>query len=166
MKKHLILIPLICVIAHFSYATTRKVLKADTFLSSNKSDEGTKMKLILGDKTYDIQSYNLSYFPASGNKTMTETVVNTYQSSVITIGVRSSKIDQEFIDWLLKSDAQPKDGQIIIYDADTKKTLRTISFTGASTWSYNEYNNVQNFTVSNQVTSFSIKYKTINVKIQ
>jgi hypothetical protein len=127
-------------------------------------DDGTKFKLILGNKTYELQMYNLSYVPASTEKSKTEMPVNIYQSNTLNVNLRTSKIDQELMDWLLDPEQSPKDGQIIAYDADTNKPIRTITFTGAKTASYNENNNSGFYNLNNQLTGFALRYKTISIK--
>jgi len=163
MKKTLsTLLILIC--AFTLSATTKKSRFTNhTIYKKVKSDEGTKIKLILGDKTFDIQSYSFGFYPASNEKDKAA-AANIYQNNLINVNIRVSKIDQELLDWLLNADQQPKDGQIIVYDADTNKELRKITFTGVKTGAYNEnYNNT--YTTNSQTTNINLRYKTISVKL-
>jgi hypothetical protein len=130
----------------------------------NVNDESSKITLKLGDKTYDIQTYNLS-FRRNRNKEKTESAsIDNYNTNTISITIRSNKLDQEFMDWLFAENQQPKDGQIIVYDADSGKT-KTITFTGATTSSYNEGLNVANALSNSRTTIFGLRYKTVSIKI-
>jgi len=128
-------------------------------------DEGSKITLKIGDKTYDIQMYNLSYHPKTAKERNESTFVNN-TSNTISISIRSSKLDQEFIDWIFAVDQQPKDGQIIVYDGDSDKVIKTITFTGATTSSYNEGFNIASFGLNNsRTTTFGLRYKTVSIKL-
>ncbi|RYY07661.1 MAG: hypothetical protein EOP43_02600 [Sphingobacteriaceae bacterium] len=132
-------------------------------------DEGVKIKLIFNNKTYELQSYNLNYNRVDNSKSdgainNVPAYVYPYQKSNINLNLRSSKIDQELLNWLLSPEQQTKDGQIIVTDGDTGKILKTVTFTGSNTANYNENNNTGNFGGNLQFTSFSLSFKTISVK--
>jgi hypothetical protein len=132
-------------------------------------DEGVKIKLVFNNKTYELQAYNLNYIRVDNSKSdvVSSNVsgyVYPYQKSNINLTLRSSKIDQELLNWLLSPDQQPKDGQIIVTDGDSGKILKTVTFTGSNTANYNENNNTNNFGGNLQFTSFSLSFKTISVK--
>ncbi|MGI4727806.1 MAG: type VI secretion system tube protein TssD [Janthinobacterium lividum] len=142
-----------------------------TYRTSVKSnfDESVKIKLILGNKTYELQSYSLTYFRPDNSKTNITsndvlTAYSPYQKSNISIMLRSSKVDQELLNWLLAPEQQSKDGQIIVSDGDSGKILKTVTFTGANTASYNENNNTNTFGGNPQFSNFSLSYKSISVK--
>ncbi|WP_374951354.1 type VI secretion system tube protein TssD [Mucilaginibacter sp.] len=127
-------------------------------------DEGTKIKLTIGGKTYELQSYSLSYVPGSGDKAKSETVVMSYApTNSLNFNIKQSKVDSEFLDWIINPDQQPKDGQIVVTDGDTGKVLRTITFGGAKTQSYNENMFIQNYN-NGQFVGFNLRYKTISIK--
>ncbi len=123
-------------------------------------DEGTKIKLILDGKTFDLQSYNLNYYVPPVDKS---TTVPVYQSSAVMVNLRSSKIDQELLDWILSPDAKPKDAQIIVYEEDTNKTVRKIILTGVKPASYTENSNLNNIT--NRNTTLNLRYQSVSIKL-
>ena len=163
MKK-LIFLLIFGAALNFCTAANHTVLKHNVYQPKNDPDEGTKLKLIISGKTYDIQMYTLNYRPKT-EKTKNDEAENLYSSSVITLSLRASKLDQEFIDWIFSSNQEPRDGQIIMYNADSGKNIREITFSGATIASYSENNNAFNFNINNnQTVSFSLKYKTVRVK--
>lgn len=159
----------IILILMFLPATSTVAHSLTVVHSHNKSnvqaEEGIKIKMTLGNKTYDLQSYSLNFYRPE--KTPAETPSSIYGnlSSTITISIRSSKIDQELLDWMLAPEAIGKDGQIVVSDAESGKVLRTVTFTGVKTANYNENIMTNNYGINNlQNTNFSLRYKTINVK--
>ena len=157
MKKLIYGIVMLCLSLFITSAVFAKTNNAP----GHTFDEGVKIKLILGGKTYDLQSYSLSYFVADKQKA--ELSMYNYQTNAISMGMRSSKVDPEFIEWLINPAQQPKDGQIILTDAESGKIVRTINLTGVTTFSYTENNFNPNYN-TNQITNFSLKYKAISIK--
>jgi hypothetical protein len=146
-------------------AAKHTTLPHSIYQPKNDPDDGTKLKLIIGGKTYDIQMYNLIYNPKDDKSKNDETAIGFYSGSVITISIRSSRLDQEFVDWIFDPNQKPQDGQLIAYDAESGKSIREITFTGATVSSYNENNNAFNFSSNgNQIVGLTLKYKTITVK--
>ncbi|WP_299497967.1 type VI secretion system tube protein TssD [Mucilaginibacter sp.] len=91
---------------------------------------------------------------------------DTNQANNISVTIKSSKIDQELMDWILSTDKEAKSGQIIITDGESGKTSKTITFTDlkASSYTENMYNNGA-FNINIQpTTSFSMHFKTVNIK--
>jgi len=164
MKKIIFLL-LFAAAFNICTAANHSVISHITSQPKNDPDEGTKLKLIINGKTYDIQMYTLNYRPKTEKSKNNENELSLYSSSVITITIRASKLDQEFIDWIFTENPLPRDGQIILYDTDSGKNLREITFTGATIATYSENNNAFNFNINNnQTVSFSLKYKAVSVK--
>ncbi|MDB5287359.1 MAG: hypothetical protein JWR05_2308 [Mucilaginibacter sp.] len=162
MKKTFYLICVLSLFLTVSFAANNSNGKPNPAFTKYAYDEGSKIKLIIGDKTYELQSYNLIY--AITDKSKSDLPPSNYfQTNNISFSIRSSKIDAEFINWILNPDQQSKDGQIIISDSETGKVTRTITFTGAKTNTYTENNYTANNI--NQYTNFSLKYKTLSIKL-
>jgi Hemolysin coregulated protein Hcp (TssD) len=143
-------------------ATAKKLATGYHHYNKNvRFEENPKIKLILDGKTYEVQNYNLAFYAPIPDKPSTTTL---YQTNSINISIRSSKIDQDLLNWILAPDPAPKNGQIIIYDADTNKTIRTITLTGLKTGNYNENNN-SNFPNNNQYTILSLHYQSVGIKL-
>lgn len=135
-----------------------------------KADEGTKLKLILGNKTYDISGYMFNYvyqIPVDKTNSNNGVATNIFgnQTNNINITIRSVKVNQELMDWILSAGKEPKDGQIIVTDAESGKVTRTITFTGliATTYSENASNLFVNYAQNN--INFGMHFKTVNIKI-
>lgn len=151
-------------ITTISYSSAKTAIKCSNFETNLIFDEGVKIKLILNGKTYELQAYNLTYVRDDHNKSDGPFLGSSYQKSSINLTLRSSKIDQELLNWILSAQQDAKDGQIIVTDGDNGKTTKTVTFTGANTASYNENNNTNNFGGNLQFTNFSLSFKTIAVK--
>jgi hypothetical protein len=152
-----------------NYSAAKTLAKFPYSKAKLNFDEGVKIKLILNNKTYELQGYNLTYVRVDNSKNDVTSsnilgVYYPYQKSNISLTLRSSKIDQELLNWLLSPEQQTKDGQIIVTDGDSGKTLKTVTFTGSNTASFNENSNTNNFGGNPQFTSFSLSFKTISVK--
>ena len=136
----------------------------------HKADEGISIKLVLGNKTYDVISYNLN-FTATDKEKSTPITTNGFsymnQSNTIGITIRSSKIDQDFMNWLLSDNAEPKDGQLIITDNENGKLLKTITLTVLKSAFYNEsmYNNGPMNNNIQATTNFTLRFKTVSIKL-
>ena len=140
MKKHITLI----ILSVFFLAANAKTTSFPIPVTKTRSyaEEGIKVKLILGGKTYDLITYNLNYSAADKSKqdipvSPSPLLLNNGVNSV-NVTIRSSKIDQDLMDWILSPDSNTKDGQIIITDADAGKTLKTITFSSLKPANYNE----------------------------
>jgi hypothetical protein len=161
MKKTFYLICVLSLFLTVSFAANNSNGKPYPAFTKYAYDDGYKIKLIIGDKTYELQSYNLIYNTSDKGKSDIPTL-NFYQTNNITLNIRAPKIDAELIDWILNPDQQPKDGQIIISDSETGKVIRTITFIGAKTNTYTENNFSPSY--NNSSTTLSLKYKTLSIK--
>lgn len=169
MKMKKLVIVLMLIFSTIAYSTTKAFSRISYTILHSRFDEGVKIKLVLGNKTYYLQNYSIIYSRIDKTKndaTSSNVFGGTYpyQKSNISVNLRSSKIDQELLDWILSAEQQTKDGQIIVTDGESGKTLKTITFTGANTAIYNENNNINNFGGNIQYTNFTLYYKTISIK--
>lgn len=168
MKKQLILLTLCTGLLAFNTNATRLPATHHASLTKTIFDEGTKAKLVLGGKTYDVITYNLN-FTALDKTKGTDVPLQTYPGlnvfNGITLSIRSAKIDQELLDWLTSTDGAPKDGQIIITDVETGKTLKTLNLSGLrpSTYNDNYYSNVTSYGQGN--TSFGLRFAKVSIKL-
>lgn len=168
MKKHFFL----AVLFIASLSVTAKTIKPanPATLTANKKhlDEGVKITLVLDDKTYEIASYSLNYI--SKDKTATPAIpapVNPlpYYNSVNNLGVtiRTSKIDQALLDWILSADRVAKEGKIIIVDSESGKT-KTLTLKSIKPAGYTEsfYNGSTAFPT---MTTFNMHFEQISIKL-
>lgn len=168
MKKHTLLLAFSLIFLAASAKTTSLPIPVTN--TKIYADEGVKVRLILGGKTYDLLSYNLNYSAADRSKTdipvnSSPLILNNTVNS-INVTLRSTKIDQELMDWILSPDSNTKDGQIVITDADAGKTLKTINFSSLKPANYNEnlYNNGGINTVIQPTTSFNMHFTKVTIK--
>jgi len=115
----------------------------------------------LDGKTFDLQSYNLNYYVPIPDKALSTPV---YQYSALMVTIRSSKIDQELLDWILSTDAKPLNAEIIVYEEDTNKPARKIRLTGVKPASYTETSNLNNLT-NNRNTTINLRYQSVSIKL-
>lgn len=164
MKKTVII--LLLLLSTIAYSSDQTLPKVSSPVSRSGFDEGVKIKLVLGDKTYELRSYSISYYRANKVKdnSNVSSGVSPYQRNTLNVNLRSSKIDQELLNWLLSAEQQSKDGQIIVTDIDSAKTLKTVTFTGANTYSYNESNNNNSLGNNLQNASFSLNFSSIAIR--
>ncbi len=165
MKKSILFLLLFCTISGLSVSAPF-IGSGDNGILHNTFEEGTKIKMILNGKTYELQSYTLNYVPFDPDKPKRENQLYNFQTNAITINLRTSKIDQELVDWIFSENQSLKDGQIVVYDAESGKPIKTISFKGAKTGSYTENSNMAaNYPMTQyQTATFQLKYKTVSVK--
>jgi len=135
--------------------------------AGNTFDDNTKIKLILGDQTYEIQSYSLSYHqtetkPAPNPITG---IVGVAQTNSISVVIRTAKINQGLLDWILNPEQELRNGKIVVYDTDSGKVLKTITITGLKITTYSENgNSAANINLIQQ-TNLAFHFTTINIKL-
>lgn len=165
MKKAVtVLLLLLSTIAYSSDQTLPKVSEP---VSRSDVDESVKIKLVLGDKAYDLKSYTISYYRTDKAKTKGSNALSftyPYLKNSIGITLISSSIDQELLNWILAPEQQAKDGQIIVTDIETNKTLKTILFTDANTYTFSESNNTNSHVNIVQFSSFSLDFSSISIR--
>lgn len=135
----------------------------------NNIEEGTKSKLIIAGKTYDLQSYNVSYYPSDPDRVKGEgSTANPYNlmSNAVIVNIRTAKLDQEFVDWIFSENQAPKDLQLVVYDTESTKVIKTFSIKGARTSMYTENSNYRlDYPVAQyQTATFQFRYTSISVK--
>ncbi len=168
MKKHITLI----IFSFIFLASNAKPLPLPVN-TKIIADEGIKLKLTLSGKTYDLISYNLNYIAADKSKQDAPGSTSIITTSILAptvnnlnVSLRTSKLDQELMDWILTPNGSEKDGQIQIIDADAGKVLKTISFNSLKPANYTEsfYNN-GGINVNIQTTStFNMHFTKISIK--
>lgn len=170
MKKVLYLSVLLIVAASAVFAA-RHPAKHTAKAVKNRLEEGTKIKLTLGDKTYDIQLYSLSAYYAdkvNDKPKTTDAALSYYSSNSLSITLRTSKVDQALLDWMLSPEPQIKDARMVVYDGESDKVIRTLTFTGVRPGSYSENNGSNTYGYGNAgslLSGFGLKFKTVSIKI-
>lgn len=170
MKKHITLI----ILSLIFLASNAKPLPFPVkFTNAINADEGIKLKLTLGGKSYDLISYNLSYIAsdkskadAPGSTSIITTSILAPTVNNLNVSLRTSKLDQELMDWILAPSSSEKDGQVQIIDTDAGKVLKTITFNSLKPANYSEsfYNN-GGINVNIQTTAtFNMHFTKISIK--
>ena len=167
MKKPLVLI-FSLVLLFFAAKATNTHFSTTPATTTIADDEGIKVKLTLAGKTYDLVSYTLNYTAVDKSRLDAMPVNALNNINVLSVTIKSSKIDQELIDWILSPDSFGKDGQIVITDGESGKTLKTLTFSFLKPNSYTENyfsnNGNANGTILRATTAFSMHFGKVSIK--
>src|SRR6187402_2696155 len=99
MKKPLVLIFSVVLLFFAAKAADTRFLTTHT--TTIADDEGIKVKFTLGGKTYDLVNYTLNYTAIDRSRLDAKPVNNLNNINILSVTIKSSKIDQELMDWIL-----------------------------------------------------------------
>jgi hypothetical protein len=160
MKKTVLVLMVTCLTLCYLNGFSGSLPLADSI--SVKFDEGSKFKLYIGDQTFDLMSYSINYSTLDARSLAANPF---YVGSTVSLSIRTSKVDQTFLNWLFSQHQEEKSGKIVVYDGESGKEIKTILFTGLTTSSYSENGNAMaNYNITPQI-SFGLRYKTINITL-
>jgi len=119
-----------------------------------------KIKLELEGKIYDLQTaYYSSYSPPQPDYDG-----KTISNIAVSGSIKSTKIDQNLLDWFLYVNSGIKDGKISIYNDDNESNIKVITFQRGYCSSFSESHDLRDDN-SYQFASFSIVSEKVSVKM-
>jgi len=165
MKKHIVFTLLLLLPFFLTLKANSSTIPGLPY-ANLADDEGFKARITLGGKTYDLLNYSFSFNGVDKTKLDAMPLNTTLNINILSVGIKSSKVDQELMDWILTSGGTPKDGQIVITNSETGKTVKTITFTLLRPNTYNEsfYNNNAIINSQATATSFSMHFDKVSIK--
>ena len=165
MKKHIVF-TLVLLLPFFLSLKANSLTFSDLSYASLADDEGFKARITLGGKTYDLLNYSLNFNGVDKVKLDAMPLNTTLNINILSVGIKTSKVDQELMDWILTSGGTPKDGQIVITNSETGKVVKTITFTLLKPNTYNEsfYNNNVIINSQSTATSFNMHFDKVSIK--
>ena len=86
-----------------------------------------KIKLDLEGKIYDLATTHFSTY-GQPPQTSNDEYYTSASGPNLSLTMKSNKIDQSLLDWVMNPRPALKNGKITVYDDDTNNVLKTITF--------------------------------------